>query len=309
MIRKCSGKTKLVYGVIIPMLLAFAVEFFIAYSHTGSQAMDISDSGEGNRLHMKVKYADQLQKVFTVQKEIQDLHPFLEKVFPIAIVEDGKFFIYEPDPAGNQYVFTKEAAATYPVPPRIRAAFPLDFYDERMACVVTGDVFDEPGGYVTIFHEFIHCYQFDLCEQKIKQTLEIARRAQDANDFMWELEYTFPYRDPNFVDTYQAFLERAAKQEFSGAMEARRRLKKILSAGDYEYMVWQEWKEGFARYIENLIQERLGYEENHYGREQPFSRVSFYEGGANLIRFFCRQEPQAAADIERLFGRMFDIEL
>lgn len=34
---------------------------------------------------------------------------------------------------------------------------PLAFWDNRIACVVTGEVFGEPDGYVFIYHEFIHC--------------------------------------------------------------------------------------------------------------------------------------------------------
>lgn len=30
-----------------------------------------------------------------------------------------------------------------------------------MACVVTADVFSTMDGYVEIFHEFVHCYQFE----------------------------------------------------------------------------------------------------------------------------------------------------
>jgi hypothetical protein len=38
-----------------------------------------------------------------------------------------------------------------------------------MACVVTGEVFDSLEGIVTIFHEFVHCQQFETCERELKQ--------------------------------------------------------------------------------------------------------------------------------------------
>jgi len=135
---------------------------------------------------MQLEYVDQLQNVFEIQQNILDIHPFLEKVFPIAIVEDGQFFIYNTEPTGKEYKFVKQTAVPMPVPEGIRAAFPLDSYDNRMVCVVTGDVFNTLDGYVTIFHEFIHCQQFERGEQTIKQRLEIARRAEANNDYMWE---------------------------------------------------------------------------------------------------------------------------
>ena len=48
---------------------------------------------------------------------------------------------------------------------------PLAFWNNRIACVVTGEVFGEPDGYVFIYHEFIHCAQWDCCEQRLKEGL------------------------------------------------------------------------------------------------------------------------------------------
>jgi hypothetical protein len=48
---------------------------------------------------------------------------------------------------------------------------PLAFWNNRIACVVTGEVFGEPDGYVFIYHEFIHRAQWDCCEQKLKEGL------------------------------------------------------------------------------------------------------------------------------------------
>ncbi len=46
---------------------------------------------------MTTKYIPQLQQIFTVQQTIRDIHPFLEKLFPVAIVKDEQFFIYDLD--------------------------------------------------------------------------------------------------------------------------------------------------------------------------------------------------------------------
>ena len=253
---------------------------------------------------MQPETIDQLQKVIEVQQNILDIHPCLNKVFPIAIVEDGQFFIYDTAPSAKQYTFIKQAATPMPIPQGVRAAFPLESYDNRTACVVTSEIFDSLDGYVTIFHEFIHCQQSEICELKLKQALGIARKAQAAQDYMWELNYPFPYQAPEFIKCYNLFLGKMRSNDLGEVLEERKQLKNILSTDDYEYMVWQEWKEGFARFIENQINRRLGLQENHSGKEQPFTRVLFYEGGANFINILALQEPQLTLDIEILFDRM-----
>jgi hypothetical protein len=253
---------------------------------------------------MKKDYVDQLNKVFAVQEQILDIHPFLEKVFPIAIVTGGQFMIYEPDTTCKQYILVKQVATPMPVPQGVRAAFPLEEFDNRMVCVISGEIFEEQDGYVTIFHEFMHCQQFEMCEQKLKQTLGIVHKAQAENDPMWEINHPFPYSAPDFVAAYQPFLEENENRDLGEVMEGRRWLKSFLSEGDFEYMVWQEWKEGFARLIENQIRRRMGLPENFRGKEQPLDRVVFYVGGANFIEYLGRRAPQLLIDIESLFDRM-----
>ena len=108
-----------------------------------------------------------------------------------------------------------------------------------------------------------------------------------------------------FEEIYGLFMESAAVGDRAAVSRCRAFLKEVLNSQDYEYMVWQEWKEGFARYIENRINDRLGLPENHSGKEPPFSRVTFYEGGAHFIEILEQHSPDLLIDIERLFRRMF----
>lgn len=251
---------------------------------------------------MTSKHLSTLQNVVDVREIIQDLHPFLGKLFPIAIVEDDHFLIYDIGPNDQRYRFVRRAAAPMPIPKGVRAAFHLADYDDRMACVVTGDVFDEADGYATIFHEFIHCQQAESCEQKLKDRLEVARQAHEANDPMWEINHPFPYASPEFALLYQALLNSHSLPDIESTHQ---HLRSALERRDYEYMVWQEWKEGFARFVENRIRRRLGLEESHGGKKQPFGRVAFYGGGAHYIEALGRREPSWTVRIEELFGRMF----
>ncbi len=63
-----------------------------------------------------MKYKDALQKVFEIQSNIKDVHPFLEKMYPIAIVKDDYFFIFDVDSLGKSYVFVKKSPTGMPVP-------------------------------------------------------------------------------------------------------------------------------------------------------------------------------------------------
>ncbi len=245
-----------------------------------------------------------LQRVIKIQADIRDIHPFLEKPFPIAIVENDHFLIYDTGPNHQQYAFVRKVATPTPIPKGVRAAFHLESYDNRLACVITDDIFDETDGYVTIFHEFIHCQQGERLEQKLKQRLGIARQAQQVNDYMWEINHPFPYAATDFVQLYQSFLNKNTPSEIDSI---RIQLRDTLSQHDYEYMVWQEWKEGFARYIENLINNRLDLPENHGGKELPFSRVTFYEGGAHIIEVLGNQNHDLLMDNGLLFERIADI--
>jgi hypothetical protein len=250
---------------------------------------------------MNHPYTDPLQKLFSLQQTIRDLHPCLEKLYPVAIAEDERIFLFTPDPPGQSYRLNAEFPAPMSIPVGIRAAFPLD-PDGRIACVVTGEVFDDLAGYVTIFHEFVHCAQFETCEQALKQTLTLWQKAQAANDFMWEINHPFPYESPEVSWAYQAFLTTAENGGLEDIRAARQKLTGLLNVEDAEYMRWQEWKEGFARFIENAIRRRVGLEENHNGSDLPLSRVSFYEGGSRLIRAIAEED--AINDLETLYSLM-----
>jgi len=88
--------------------------------------------------------------------------------------------------------------------------------------------------------------------------------------------------------------------------EYRRKLKRHLSQVDFEYLVWQEWKEGFARLIENRIQSYLGIEVNQYGKEKPYNRVTFYYGGSKFVEYLIQTEPGLYPDIDALFVKILN---
>jgi hypothetical protein len=253
---------------------------------------------------IKEKYGERLQMLFIYRNKIKTLHPVLSELHPVAIVENDTFYVFDLDETGSRYVFAMSAPTGMPVPAGLRAAFPLHFYGNRPACVVTGEVFDNPEGYVTIFHEFVHCHQWNTVEQDLRLELPLALKAAAEQDYMWEMNYPFPYDEPGFTENYPAFMEALAMNDIDSAIRYRRKLKDAISPFDYQYMVWQEWKEGFALFLENRIREYLDLERNLVGRRMPYSRTVFYAGGEALISTLSADDPGLLTDLGALFNRM-----
>ncbi len=247
-------------------------------------------------------YLPQLQRIFTVQQQIQDIHPFLQKLYPVAIVKDEQFLVYDVAEGAGEYHFAGRFPTPMPIPIGVRAAFTLEEFGNRMVCVVTDDVFTEEGGIVTIFHEFLHCQQWENGEMHLRENLTIAQTAKQAGDTMWEINHPFPYENADFLRLYQAFF---LTRSLAEAHPIRTGMRSLLSPVDYEYMLWQEWKEGFARRTENLMRARLGLRLNKGKNLPPYDRVTFYAGGEHFIDLIAAEEPSLVEEIETLFGRMF----
>lgn len=248
-----------------------------------------------------------LKTVIELQRRFAGQHPALERCHPIAIVSDGSFHIFDLDETGEHYRYIHSSPSSMPVPEGVRAAFPLEEYGGQIVCVVTPDVFDEPGGYVTILHEFVHCHQFSNCEMALKAQLSVAQQAEKNGDHMWEIQHPFPYQDADFVEHFECFLSVASENDLAGAEKIHLGFKAFLDRQDFEYLVWQEWKEGMARWLENCIRRDLGLPVNLSGVEQPYSRVSFYASGAALIELIHREDPDLVADLPALFQRLFSL--
>ncbi len=271
----------------------------------GVSAAPIPDRPGSARDESLVAHADSaLAKLVQLHREIRDIHPLLARLQPVAIVRGDTLYVFDVDSAGTRYALKSKGPVPFPMPKGIRASFPLPTYGDRTTCVVSPEVFDEAGGYATIFHEFIHCAQFQTVELRLRTGLEVAQQAMRDKDYAWELNHRFPYQDPTFVKDYAAFLAALGKADARAVDAATASLRKHLSRPDYEYMVWQEWKEGFARYVENRIRVRLGMQANAGGATAPYDRVSFYRGGEAYIDYLGRQDASLLTDMEKLFGRM-----
>ncbi|WP_346889648.1 hypothetical protein [Clostridium sp. UBA1056] len=245
-----------------------------------------------------------VNKIFSIHEKIKDIDLSLLKLYTVAVVEEGYFFIFDLSEDGKSYEFKGEYKAPMIIPEKVLASFPLDFYDMKPAAVVSKDAFNTLEGYIFMFHEFVHCYQWEQGDNEIRETLEIVKIAKEKNDFMWEINHLFPYEDKVFIDETSKleFVDR--KLQYKEIVDYHKTMKNHLNHIDFEYMIWQEFKEGFARYIENLIRERLQVNLNSNKLEEPFSRVSFYELGNKYINFILRENPELKGHIKEIYNKI-----
>lgn len=242
-----------------------------------------------------------LDRLLEMQTSVESLHPLFKHHYPVAIAVDGQFLIHDIEPDGAQYVLIKQAPVPFPIPEGIRAAFPLAAYDGKCVAVVTPDAFDLVGEMVLVLHEFVHCYQNQTCEDTLKGQLEIARIAEAEGHGTWELDFPFPYTSEPFTRHYQGLLSALGVGDEDTIWDAFAGLRSILSPHEVEYMVWQMWKEGYARWVENRIQRHLGLPVNRYGEEQPYNRISFYVGGGDYFEALAKRDKDTTEDLPGLF--------
>ncbi|MTI49915.1 MAG: hypothetical protein FH761_18955 [Firmicutes bacterium] len=252
------------------------------------------------------KHLVSLKKLVDLHSEIKDIDISLSKLYPVAIVENNNFIIFDFNEKLRKYFFVKKCSAPMTMPEGVKAAFDLQEYENKMAAVLSEDTFDTEKGYVFAFHEFVHCYQ-GTCEQKLKSDLGVYQDAMKKKDYMWEMQYSFPYEDKTFIEKTKAldmYFDATCEKRVNEYYEY---MKNYLDCFDFEYMIWQQWKEGYARYIENKIRVIFGLEKNSQEITYPFNRVSFYEIGSRYIDFILRTKRELRGNVEGVFREMLKI--
>ncbi len=241
-----------------------------------------------------------LKSVTTMWKSIKTLHPAWEKLSPVCIAQGDNYYLYQPDSEGN-WSLAQTVNRPGQVPQTIRAAYPLDFADNQIACVIDPGVLANQKQMIIVFHEFVHCYQFNTCEQGIKKSLKVYREATAKQNWMWELNYGFPYNNKQVAKTYLAMIKAADKGNPERVRTLRRELQALISEQDWEYLTWQEFKEGTARYLENELNTKYGYKKSASSHKKPLNRVIFYEGGEKMIRLLAKDNPELPNNLPQLW--------
>lgn len=251
-------------------------------------------------------FAQKLNNLVSIHSKVKEIHTSLKKLYPVAIIDPdkNKLIIYDVNSSGK-YEYITEGKVEFSLPKKVRASFPVDFYDSKSCCVVSEDIFEEDNGFVTFFHEFVHCYQYEYCETEIKESLSIVEKYDNS---YWELEHPFPYDSKLFKKSYVNIIESIKMKDNDKLKREFEELKIKIKKQDYEYMIWQIWKEGFARFIENDIRSKYDLQENDNGKKAPYNRISLYYLGDKLISFLKETNDKALNDIKVLFDILYKYE-
>ncbi|GMQ58180.1 hypothetical protein AN1V17_25750 [Vallitalea sediminicola] len=245
-----------------------------------------------------------LDNVSRIQLKMQQIHPLYKRNYPLIIVKDDKGYIYDKNHKEN-YCFIKEFRFSIHVSDDIAACFCLDDYYNKFCCFMGYELLEKEIFPMLCLHEMVHCYQGVEVEEELKKKLMI----YDEDSPMWEIDYKFNYDDEKFVELFGQYLYSLNNEDIKQVIYKRKILLENLDKGDREFFIWQEWKEGFARFLENRVREQVGMKQNIRGNRIPYSRISFYNSGDLFISHIYKHNPKLIQDIKTLFECMYENEL
>jgi len=233
-----------------------------------------------------------------LQLSVSGVHPLLRGNYILGIAEGNDLALYERTPSG--YASLRTIVLPMSVPPGTMAAFPVPGIGDA-AAVTTDDGLATLEGMILILHEFAHCYQMRECEQQLRAQLPLF--AAEHPDPMWEIDYPFDYANAEVVKLVQMVGGGAGPES---TLERISSAVVTLSDEDAQYMVWQLWKEGFARFLENRIRAALGRPQNSGGSDpESVCRESLYVLGDAAWREMTERagrEVSLQVGFERLLG-------
>jgi len=242
-----------------------------------------------------------MDNIIKMHDTLKNIHISLEKLYPIAVVNNGYFFIFDINELGTKYEFKHKAKTDLSDDVDWLAAFDLESYDGKFAAIIGKNILENSENYVFIFHEFVHCYQGETVENDIKSNLTIFKEEMAKQNYSWEINYPFPFNDEYFINKTLELSD-----DF---VNYHNDMRAYLKKTEFEYMIWQEWKEGFARYVENLVRKELGLQLNATISRQPFDRVHFYDIGSKYIEMLIEKDNELNNDTKNLFQKMYNSEL
>lgn len=248
-------------------------------------------------------FLEQINELQELQKDLVSIHPLFAEYYPVVVAFESLLYIYDYSSKTQQYEWVKTVPDDLNIPDECLAAFPVHHMGGRMCAVVTDAAFQNFEQKVYLFHEFVHCYVYEQYTD-MGDRLEIKRKMEQIKRVTWELDYEFPYDNETVVQRITSLLSALKSKDLLQVKEARVALFSSLSEEQGEYFNWLEWNEGYARYLENRIREKLGLEINRMGDSAPFNRLVFYECGSEYISLLVNEQPDLHTDLEQLFERI-----
>lgn len=237
-----------------------------------------------------------IDHVLEIQCNMQQIHPLYKRYYPLVIVKNNSCYLYDCID-GSGYSLIKVFKAMMRIPDDITACFRLDDYHGKYCCIIGYELISKAIFPIMCLHEMVHCYQGEYVEEDLKKNLMIA----DEQSPLWEIQYPFNYKNKKFIELFNEYLHALRHDDINHLKLKKKVLLDNLNVKDKEYLLWQEWKEGFARFMENEARKHLGFKENLYGDKPPFSRISFYRSGDLFINHLHGYDSKLIHDLKKLF--------
>jgi len=278
------------------------------FAYGGSARKTAPDTlrGEGENPDIKGQAAF-MDSIIKMHNAVKNIHVSLEKLYPITIIDDGWFYVFDKNENGDKYEFMRKVKTSIVVFSEILTAFHLNFYDMKPSVVISKNMLGNPGNNILVLHEFVHCFQLENGAVEIRNGLSIHNQ-KIANNYNWEVDFPFPFKNQYFIDKTTELSACFAKGNYDYTEVYRNCMRAYLHKAEYEYLIWQEWKEGYARYVENLIRKELRLQLNSNILIPPFGKVHLFEIGSKYIEILVEKEKGFNDDIVKLFHKMFFFE-
>jgi len=223
---------------------------------------------------------DLLRQLIKEMRGHVEVHSLFKGDYPLVLVTKDRMDFYKVNKEGDYDLVRQDTRPDW-ISTRVMAALPYEENAGQMTALVEACSLQTLEGRIGIQHEFVHCYQESLGLERLRQVLDICKEP----DPLWELNFNFPYYDQEVG----ACLKQLA--DFRGTpclstkafLNTLRDLRGCLRKLEFEYLVWQVWLEGFARFIENRLRLKHGLEEK-YKTYDRMDRHVFYQVGDHYFR-------------------------
>jgi len=280
------------------------------FAYGGSARKAAPDNLRGDEENREPEIKGQIDFMYNIIKmhnEVKNINISLEKLYPITVIDDGYFFVFDKNEKGDKYELMRKVQTSIVVSSEILTAFHLNFYDNKPSVVISKNMLMNSGNYILVLHEFVHCFQLDNGAIEIRNGLSIHNQ-KIANNYNWEVDFPFPFKNQYFIDKTTELSACFSKGNYDYTEVYRNCMRAYLHKAEYEYLIWQEWKEGYARYVENLIRKELRLQLNSNILIPPFGKVHLFEIGSKYIEMLLEKEKGFNDDIVKLFHKMFFFE-
>jgi hypothetical protein len=92
-----------------------------------------SDAMDTEKMEFIEKQMVSLEQICELHKEIKDIDRSLEKLYPVAVVKNNVYFVFDLDQSGEKYEFKMEYPSETEISEDVFAAYALEFYGMKAA--------------------------------------------------------------------------------------------------------------------------------------------------------------------------------